>query len=73
MRHCVRQLTRVLRVRQTSHGKETVDGGLSQSHLAIWDLQAGYPAPDKTHGKDCEISLLLTGQLKSIEGSVLSN
>lgn len=54
--HRVRQPTRVLPVTQTSHGKETVDGGLSQSHLAIWGPQAGCPAPDKAQGGDCEMS-----------------
>lgn len=47
MSHRVRQPTRVLPAPQTSHGKETVDGDLSQSHPAILGPQAGYPAPDK--------------------------
>lgn len=54
----VRQPTRVLPVTQTSHEKETVDAGPSQSHQAIWGLQAGRPVPDKTHGGHCEVSLL---------------
>lgn len=50
-RHITSQLTRVLPVTQTSHGKETVDAGLSQSHQAIWGPLAGYPAPGRTHGE----------------------
>lgn len=70
MSYHVRQLTRVLPATQTSHGKETADGGLSLSHLAIWDPQARYPAPDKTHGGGCDMSLVRTG---SIDGTVPSN
>lgn len=58
MSHHVRQPTRVLPVTQTSHEKETVDAGPSQSHLSIWGLRDGYPAPDKIHGAHYEMSLL---------------
>lgn len=68
--HHVRQPTHVLPVTQTSRGKETVDAGLSQSHQAIWGPRAGYPAPDKTHGEDCQMSLLHTD---SIVGNGISN
>lgn len=70
MSHHVRQPTRVLPVTQTSHEKETVDAGPSQSHLAIWGLQAGYPAPDKTHGGHCETSSLHN---HSTSGNGISN
>lgn len=51
MSHGIRQPTRVLPATQTSRGKETVGGGLSQSHLSIWGLRAPDPAPG-THAGD---------------------
>lgn len=51
----VSQLTRVHPETQTSHGRETVDGGLSQSHQPIWGPLAGYPAPGQTHLGDMRL------------------
>ena len=56
--HQVRQRTRVLLVTQTSHGKETVDGGLSQSCRPIWGLQPGCPAPEETQRRLWVLSII---------------